>query len=228
MKKRFWNGISVKIVFVFILFLVPVYILLFVSVKSYINSLQTMAVNSADKLLEINLNSLYAEIDSVDQFIYDMQETNTEYINLCEWKGTGMNYVSLYAVNKELIDRKASWQFVDALYVYVEQPDALMLVSTGYDRLEKNLLKTVIMENHLADRNLKWQIRTIDGNNYFVHSVGYYGVWAGVLIDMDVFMEHLENQIGYTNTIVTVDAVRNPTCPGNYLMVSPRNWLYII
>lgn len=220
MKKKFWNGISAKIVFVFILFLVPVYIILFVSVNSHMNSLQTIAVNSADTILEINLNGLDAEVSNIDQFIFNIQESDTDYIRLCDWKGSSRDYISFFSLNNHLINQLATYQYLDVFYVYIEETDTLLVVGPGYDRADKLNLEEMILENHLADHNIKWQILDIQEKNYYVHTIGYYGVYLGVLIDMDDFMDQLMSQIGYVNTVETVSNIKKIQTPENYITVS--------
>lgn len=203
--KRFLNNINVKIILVFAALLAPLYILLFVSVGSYLASLQATAVNAADAILELNLNSLYAEIGSDDRFLFNLQESDMDYIRLCSWAGAGEDYLSLYAVNKKLVNQNGMCRYTDVMYVYIEAADLMLVVANSMDGARKRELERQLRESGLQTQNVRWRAVTLGEQEYLVHTQGYYGVYAGALVDMDAFCGQIAGQLGYAHAEVTVD-----------------------
>ncbi len=205
MKTKLRNGVSFKIVVVFVLCLIPLYVMLMVNLRSYLASLRIQAVNSAQSILDISLNGLAAEISRLDYYFYTTQETNTDFIRLCSWEGNSMDYISLYAMNRDLIDQKAFCSYADVLYLYVESTDTLLEASGILQVSEKDRLSRLIEENHLAEVSRDWGWIRIDGKNYFVRTTGYYGVYLGALIDMDLFMDQLKEDLDYEKIQIYMD-----------------------
>ncbi len=220
MKTKIRKGVSLKIVIVFALCLIPMYGMLMINVRSYLLSLQTQGVNSVQSILDISLNGLVAETSRLDYYFYSTQEADTDFIRLCNWEGNSMDYISLYTVNRDLLNQNASCHYTDALYLYVQQTETLLLASGKLQLAEKNRMGQLVEKEHLAEENRNWEWMEIEGQNYLVRTTGYYNVYLGAVINMDRFMDQLKTDSGYEHTKIFIDKNPVPREQSGYVFVS--------
>lgn len=218
------NRITVKIIMTFAVFLIPVYILLFISIESYLSSLQATAVSSAEAILELNINSLCGEIANNNRFFYNLQETDTDYIRLCSWDAgsESENSLSVFAVNRELVNQNSLCQYTDVFYVYVEEPELLLFAANSMTAEDKRAVKEALWESGLLEQFVSWQAVALGQKEYLAHTVGYYGVYAGALIDLENFCGQLEQQLGYEHGAVTVDEEQHPEPKEGYITITRK------
>ena len=199
------HGITAKILILFAILLIPMYILLVVSARSYLHSQEVSAVNSAKAILELNMNSLEAECSQIDYVFYDLQSYDSNYARLCDWQGDSGDYLAWFGVNRSLISLSSACEYSDALFVYLDATEDMLLVYHEFDLDDKKIMKQIILENNLADDNVRWQVQELNGKPYLLHTSGYYGVYTGALIDMNLYMKQVKKQIGMANATVTID-----------------------
>lgn len=204
-RREILHGITAKILLLFAVLLIPMYFLLIISARSYLNSQEISAINSAEAILELNMNSLESECSQIDYAFYDLQEYDNNYVRLCDWKGSSSDYLAWYGVNGSLISLSSACEYEDALFVYMQQTKDMLLVFHEFNQVDKKEIRQEILGNNLADTNIRWQVKELNGKPYLLHTVGYYGVYAGALIDMDSFMNQIDKQVGYENITVTID-----------------------
>ncbi len=220
--KNFFNGITAKILLIFGCLLIPMYVLLVISAKSYLNSQEASAVNAAEGILGLNMNSLEAECGQIDYGFYDLQEYDSNYSRLCEWTGSSADYLAWFGVNRSLNSLSYACEFQDALFVYMDQTQEMLIAFSQTDQEDKALIKKAIQDSGIMGRNTKWQVRELNGTAYLLHTSGYYGVYTGVLINMDAFMDRVKEQIGYPGTLVTIDDTPSVAEDGKSVTVSAQ------
>ena len=216
----FWNGILAKVILVYIILLIPMYVLLMISVRSYMNSLQDQAVKAEEAILKLNMNNLDAEMKRIDQFIYYLQERNTDYQRLCNWEDTSMDYVSLYSVNNQLINQVNASQYAESLFIYIEKPDKMLMVFSDFEADAKVTLKDELIIEQLNNRNVRWDVKEINEKQYLVHTIGYFGVYVGIIIDMESYINTIKEQTGYHRIQVILNNKPDPEASDHYKTVT--------
>lgn len=146
LKDHVLNGISAKVVLVFAILLIPMYGLLLLSVQSYMDSLENQAVVATEAILELNINNLNAEMERIDRFFYVLQEQNTDYQRLCDWQESSRDYLSLYAVNSDLLNQGISYQYAESIFLYAEKPDTMLMVYSDFPVKDKAALGYLITQ----------------------------------------------------------------------------------
>ncbi len=218
--KKIFHGITAKILLMFGLFQIPVYILMVISTRSYLKSQEILAVNAAGAILELNMNSLEAECSQIDYVFYDLQSYDSDYSRLCDWKGDSGDYLAWFGVNRSLISLSSACEYSDALFVYLEATEEMLLVFHEFDLDDRKIMKKIIVDNNLADNNIRWQVKVLNGKPYLLHTSGYYGVYTGALVDMDSYMKQIQEQVGFANTAVWIDEESEIAESTDYVTVS--------
>lgn len=199
------NGITIRIMIIFGVLLLPMYALLIVSAKSYLNAQESSAVNAAAGILELNINSLESECGQINYAFYDLQEYDSNYSRICNWTGSGEDYLAWMGVNRSLISLGYDCEIKNILFLYLDKTDEMLLISNDAEPSEKVYYKQAIRQENLLKRTLKWQLRQIDGKSYLLHVSESYGAYVGILMDLDKCAEQLTQQIRYDDTKVYVD-----------------------
>lgn len=215
-KKHRFTGMSIpaKLVLLFFLFLIPIYLLLLVSAVSYMHSLERQAGSTASALLDLNLSELDAEVRRVDQYFYNLQETNTNYQYLADWSGSGRDWVAMYNVNRILYDQNEQSSYSSSYFLYLESEDYLLFVNQSLEPAQRRLLRDALMDACTLNENHRWSVCTIEGSPYLFHTIGYYGVYLGALLDLDSITDTLREQLGFANASFTIGSGSDSNASG--------------
>ena len=201
--KKVFGGITARILLVFVVFQIPVYILMIVSTRSYMKSLEQSAINSAQSILELNMNNLESECDKIDYNFYDLQEYDTNYISLTGWNGNDDDLISLYGVNRSLISLESSYDYENETFVYLKNSDNMLLVTNADS---KDISKEEVKGCGLATKNGSWTIVPFGDKQYLSRTSGYNGVYIGTIIDLDSFSGQIKNQLAYQDVMIIVSS----------------------
>lgn len=207
--KQLHFSIPLKLVLIFFLFLIPIYLLLLISAGAYMRSLEKQATSNAQSLLDLNLSDLDAEIKRIDRYFYDLQENDVNYQYLPRWSGSDRDWIAVYNVNRELYRQIKLSSYSCSYFLYLEAEDYLLFLNQALASSETQKLQEGLKASCSLSENTRWSIQEINGSPYLFHTIGYYDVYLGALIDLQPIMDTLKDQIGFPSTTITIQTI-NP------------------
>lgn len=224
MRNPVWNNISFKMMSLFAIFLVPVYVLLLFSGRSYMNSLQQQAVQSANGILELNINTMEAEVKRLNAYLYDLQNHNSQY-TIIQYKEqiseTDYN-LAFISVNSTMVAQIANGQYADAIFVNDKEMERFLLAYSQNLASEKHNLKDTLLESGFAEENSGWKILMSNEKRYLAHTFGVYGVYAGAVISLEEYLTDIRSQIGIEDSQIVVNESESAMEKEGYVSVTNK------
>ena len=206
--KLFSKSILFKILLVFVVFLMPVYLLLFALTNNYIKALEEQTVSAVQSDLDLNMSNLSAEISRINVLIYSVEESDTNYLTL----GKNIDQITVNdfslavtGLHKKLYNEINGMQYGTCMFFYQEEQDYLQLVFTTDQSDRESSLEENLREHDMWKEIRGWELRKIEEEYYMIHTFRSYGVTLGAMIPMEVFIDSLLEQMPQKSCVIALD-----------------------
>ena len=203
--KNLHNSISIKMVLIFLAFLVPVYALLVISAYAYMGSLEDQACSAVKSILEMNLAGVTSEQRKIDQFFYDLQENDADYARLLEWKGNDADKLAYVKFNRKLVSRNSLSQYSEAFFLHMQKEDDTLFVAQYLNHERKQEILNALKQTGYLHENIRWENWNLGGTDYLGHTIGYGGVYLGAMIDVTALMQTIQGLLPYEKTQIRLE-----------------------
>ena len=191
-----------KIVLIFIGILLPFYVLLVISGISYISSIESQAVQSAQSILDININQLRLEMERIDSMYYELRSNNPDFQHLRSYTGSDENKLSLFRVNQTLRLQSPMISTPSALYLYLPNADILLFLDNAHESGEVIRLRQEVRNSDYIRTVVNWSLETIMDRPWILHTSEEFDMYYGAMIDLNQIMEKIQREIPYEHVSV--------------------------
>lgn len=192
----------------FLAVLVPIYALLVLSTGAYLRSLQKEAVDHTQAMLDLNVRELEEEMNRIDRYYFNLEEKNVAYQEILDWEDSSADRLACYQIFHEMVDQNSLTMYPEALTLYLEEKDELLFTQNAYLTYDRNALQQSLQTAREVHQPQKWKPSVIGGRSYLIHTIGYDGVYLGVLIDLQDIMDGIRGQSSYDGVRVLASSKR--------------------
>lgn len=186
--------LPVKIVSIFVVLLLPIYVLLFLSAKSYIHSLETQVQQNTKAILDLHTNQLSNEMSRINQIIHKITADNPDFYRLLQWEETDHDILSLMKINSYLFEQNGLNTYKEAFFLNLplDNNQYFLFVNRQVSDFSSISLRAALKGSQFSHTPLAWETIEIDGKDYLAQVVDSSGIYLGALIDLDAVMAQIQ------------------------------------
>ncbi len=191
---RMKPSIPMKIVLIFVALLLPFYTLLFLSVHSYLRSIEKQEIQSTQSVLNLQVSQLTGEMNRINRILHNVTENNSHFYRLLRWKGEDQDILSLMNINTYLYEQNTISVYPEAFFLNMGNEEALpfLFVDSKINPLASIALRSDLRCSPLAETPTVWGIVSLEGVSYLGMIQESGGVFIGALIHIEDVISHME------------------------------------
>ncbi len=198
--KRNVRHLTFKLLTVIIVFILPTNLLFGWIALRNIKGVEQNIQISLQNVTDVYMDALDNDMKRVDYYLYSSYISNNDFIKLFNAKDQ-VQYENLkYKCIRDMQDEIYLSLNCEVLFYYHARRNEYIMSCGESARKEK--FCDFLDEN--LDMAAKWTIVQVEGENYLTHIIDAGNVYYGAFINLDLFLQSVEEAVNYENVSVSI------------------------
>ncbi len=208
--------ISTWEILIFGVTILPLNIILIMVTSHYIDSLVELAVETSNSVMEIYTQSLENEVDVISNYLYCVEESDSDFISASVNDMSKEGGVAFYNLSRKLKENVII-NNISGIY-FIKKEDILAFAVSEETAQYTTEIMDFIKQKNTVPYTGGWQILTVQGQTYLLIGKIQEDLQYGAAVPIDFYFQNIIHQIEFPIQNLSIQHTENVTTSQDLLI----------